>query len=32
MIHGQDDLAAEAWEKFQNQETVLEPRQTGQVQ
>jgi hypothetical protein len=21
MIHGQDDLAAEAWEKFQNQPT-----------
>jgi integrase len=32
MIHGQDDAAAEAWEKFQNQETVLEPRQGGKVQ
>jgi integrase len=32
MIHGQDDLAAEAWEKFQNQETILESRQGGQVQ
>ncbi len=29
MIHGQDDAAAAAWEKFQNQETVLEPRQGG---
>jgi integrase len=32
MISGQDDLAAEAWEKFQNQEAVPEPRQGGQVQ
>jgi integrase len=32
MIHGQDDEAARKWEEFQNQETVLEPRQGGQVQ
>jgi hypothetical protein len=32
MIHGQDDLAAEAWEKFQNQGAGVVPQQKGQVQ
>ncbi len=32
IIHGQDEAAAEAWEKFQNQEIVLKPRQGGKVQ
>jgi site-specific recombinase XerD len=32
VIHGQDDLAAEAWEKFQNQATVGVPKVKGQVQ
>jgi integrase len=32
MIHGQDDAAAEAWEKFPNQTTVGVPEGKGQVQ
>jgi hypothetical protein len=32
MIHGQDDAAAEAWEKFQKQPTGGEPQQKGRVQ
>jgi integrase len=32
MIHGQDDAAAEAWERFQNQPTGVEPQQKGRVQ
>jgi hypothetical protein len=31
MIHGQDDAAAEAWEKFQNQGADATPQQKGQV-
>jgi hypothetical protein len=31
MIHGQDDAAAEAWEKFQNQAKVGVPEVKGQV-
>ena len=32
MIHGQDDAAAEALEKFQNQPAGGEPQQKGRVQ
>jgi hypothetical protein len=32
MTHGQDDEAAEAWEKFQNQGTGVAPQQKGRVQ
>jgi hypothetical protein len=32
MIHGQDDAAAEAWEKFQNQGTAGAPEEKRHVQ
>ena len=32
MIHGQDDAAAEAWERFQNQDAGGAPQPKGQVQ
>jgi len=32
MIHRKDDLAAEAWEKFQNQGVGVAPQPKGQVQ